>query len=176
MSTDTTIQTYSGALLDLLDPDPQAIHLEDIAHHLSQINRFTGATTRPYSVATHSCFVYVISQGMSNSRDVWAWALLHDAEEAYIGDVSTPMKRALGPAYTALRDGVRAAVATRFNLPTEIPKLVHVADALALAAEAHALLPGGPRWPLAPNDFRPPHFLHGGRETFLGLAGGLGLG
>lgn len=78
--------TVSGKRIDLLNPDMSQIDIEDIAHHLALINRFTGATAVPYSVAQHSCLVAEV---------VGFEGLMHDAHEAYIQDISTPVKHAL---------------------------------------------------------------------------------
>lgn len=80
--------TVSGKRINLLNPDLSLIDIEDIAHHLSLINRYTGATPAPYSVAQHSVYVAEYSKCLGG--------LLHDAHEAYIGDVILPVKEALG--------------------------------------------------------------------------------
>lgn len=85
------IQTFTGKKFDLLEPIEDMICIEDIAHHLSQVNRFGGACKFPYSVAYHSILV-------CNKLDV-AWkldGLLHEAEEAYYGDLTTQLKNLLG--------------------------------------------------------------------------------
>jgi uncharacterized protein len=86
----TWIQTYTGKAFDLLTPTPDMVCIEDIAHHLALINRFTGATQKPYSVAQHS----VLVAGLVPAPLKLA-ALLHDAAEAYCTDISRPMKEAM---------------------------------------------------------------------------------
>jgi len=88
------ITTFSGRTLDYLNPRPEAIHIDDIALHLSRMPRFSGATKRFYSVAQHSCGVERIIRalyGLDSCRLRYE-ALLHDAHEAYMGDVPTPLK------------------------------------------------------------------------------------
>lgn len=82
------IEMFSGTAVDLIQPDPETIRLDDIAHHLARIYRYTGGTE--WSVAAHSLCV-----AMLVPREFRLEALLHDAHEAYVGDVSSPMKSAM---------------------------------------------------------------------------------
>lgn len=84
---DTSIMTISGKLFDFLSPDPEAICIEDIAHALSLENRYSGHTPFPYSVAQHS-----ILMAAKAPADIKIHCLLHDAAEAYMGDVVFPQK------------------------------------------------------------------------------------
>lgn len=86
----TWIQTYTGKAFDLLDPHPSMVDVRDIAHHLALINRFTGATAVPYSVAQHSVLC-----SYQAPQELALTALLHDAAEAYVTDVSRPLKEAM---------------------------------------------------------------------------------
>lgn len=81
------IQTYSGIKFDLDKPTKYMINLSDIAHQLSLINRFNGATHEPYSVAQHCIEVSLVLPCLES--------LLHDAHEAYIGDICTPIKKTI---------------------------------------------------------------------------------
>lgn len=81
------IRTVSGRYVNLLDPDPSTICIEDIAYHLSNICRFTGACVPFYSVAKHSVVVSYLCP-----PEVAIHGLLHDATEAYLGDISAPLK------------------------------------------------------------------------------------
>lgn len=85
----TYMETWLGNAVDLLNPHPASIDIEDIAHHLSLTNRFTGAIRCPYSVAQHSLYVSMMLSGPDQLH-----GLLHDAHEAYLGDISTPLKNA----------------------------------------------------------------------------------
>ena len=90
---DGRIKTWSGMMLDPTDPDPSQIRIDDIAHALSNICRYGGHIPEFYSVAEHSIYVMlrVWSMGITDHR-VLLMALLHDAEEAYLGDMPSPIK------------------------------------------------------------------------------------
>lgn len=104
------ISSVSGKRLVLQEPDPAQIDVFDIAHHLSQINRYVGATFYPYSVAQHSVLVSYL---MPEHHMV---GLLHDAPEYALGDDSSPKKRAI-PEIKALEAKWEEAIAAKFNLP-----------------------------------------------------------
>ena len=87
------MQTRSGAAFDLIHPDPAMVDFREIAEALGQINRFAGHTSRPVSVALHTLTVAEITQKASPSAV--PWALLHDAHEAYTGDITTPVQHAI---------------------------------------------------------------------------------
>jgi hypothetical protein len=92
------MQTYTGGAFWPLDPRPDEIKIEDIAHALSMICRFNGHCRRFYSVAEHSCRVaeFVRQRHRPCAREIFRQALLHDAAEAYLGDVVRPIKRLEG--------------------------------------------------------------------------------
>ncbi|MDZ7710054.1 MAG: HD family hydrolase [Roseovarius sp.] len=118
----------SGRRLDLLDPTPVDIEIEDIAHGLSFVARWNGQTLGdfPYSVAEHSLLVERIHARLA-PRAPAKWrlaALLHDAPEYVIGDMISPVKNAIGPAYDDLDKRLAAAVHIRFGLPATIPATV----------------------------------------------------
>lgn len=118
----------SGRRLDLLDPSPLDIEVEDIAHGLAFVARWNGQTTgiHPYSVAEHSLLVEQIF-GLIGPRAEPRWrlaALLHDAPEYVIGDMISPVKAAVGPGYAELDARLAAAVHLRFGLPAVLPKPV----------------------------------------------------
>jgi hypothetical protein len=155
----TVVQTYTGARVDLLDPKPEAINITDIAHHLAQICRFTGATREHYSVAQHSVLVAAMVPPECAFR-----ALLHDAHEAYMGDISQPVKEMIrrnGNAAAVLTDisnGLNGAIAQRFDLvddsilPSKALPFGHHgikhADLRALATERRDLMVPDPTpWP-----------------------------
>ena len=118
----------SGRRLDLLDPTPVDIEIEDIAHGLAFVARWNGQTKGdwPYSVAEHSLLVEEIyGRIVPNAPTKWRLAaLLHDAPEYVIGDMISPVKAAVGPDYGTLDDRLSAAVHIRFGLPAAIPKTV----------------------------------------------------
>lgn len=132
--TQTMMQTHTGKVVDLSDFTMQDVDIEDIAHALSLINRFTGHTKMPYSVAQHSVMVsrlVPVQHAM--------WGLLHDASEAYLGDVARPLKVML-PEYKALEARVQRAIARVYYLEWPIPAEVHAADNRALMAEKRDLI------------------------------------
>lgn len=119
------LYTYSGLEFKPFAPDPDLITLEDIARALSNICRYGGHTKYFYSVADHSMRV---ADRMENKVDA-RWALLHDASEAYLGDIPAPLKKmsAFAP-YAELERNVMIAVCQRFDLPFEEPENVYFWD------------------------------------------------
>ena len=95
----TAIATYSGIAFDLAAPTADMVCVEDVAHHLSLINRYTGATEVAYSVAQHACLVHDLLVGLGEPPETCFGGLHHDSAEAYVGDVSSPLKRMLGDIY-----------------------------------------------------------------------------
>ena len=118
----------SGRRLDLLDPSPLDVEVEDIAHGLAFVARWNGQTRgeHAYSVAEHSLLVEAIFATIATGCEArWRMAaLLHDAPEYVIGDMISPVKAAVGPGYAALDARLAQAVHIRFGLPADIPKLV----------------------------------------------------
>ncbi len=134
----------SGRRLDLLDPTPMDIEVEDIAHGLAFVARWNGQTLGdwPYSVAEHSLLVEEIF-GLQNPGIAPAWrlaALLHDAPEYVIGDMISPVKAAVGPSYRELDLRLTAAIHIRFGLPAALPapvkKAIKAADKISAWLEA----------------------------------------
>ena len=121
----------SGRRLDLLDPTPVDIEIEDIAHGLAFVARWNGQTSgeHPYSVAEHSLLVEnIFSRGALGVSSKWQLAaLLHDAPEYVIGDMISPVKAAVGPGYAALDERLTAAIHLRFGLPATLPVSVKAA-------------------------------------------------
>ena len=117
-----------GRRLDLLDPSPLDIEIEDIAHGLAFVARWNGQTFGefPYSVAEHSLLVErVYGEITPNAPVKWRLAaLLHDAPEYVIGDMISPVKAAVGPGYKAMDVRLMEAVHIRFGVPAKIPKAV----------------------------------------------------
>ena len=118
----------SGRRLDLLDPTPVDIEIDDIAHGLAFLARWNGQTRgdHAYSVAEHSLLVEEICTRLKPDWPAkWRLAaLLHDAPEYVIGDMISPVKAAVGPGYGALDDRLSAAIHLRFGLPAALPKPV----------------------------------------------------
>ena len=115
----------SGRRLDLLDPTPVDIEIEDIAHGLAFVARWNGQTKGefPYSVAEHSLLVEeIFTRRSAAPSPKWQLAaLLHDAPEYVIGDMISPVKSAIGAHYGELDGRLSAAIHLRFSLPSVIP-------------------------------------------------------
>ena len=115
----------SGRRLDLLDPTPMDIEIEDIAHGLSFVARWNGQTkgNYAYSVAEHSLLVEKIFTYLYPKTSIqWKLAaLLHDAPEYVIGDMISPVKAAIGPSYSELEVKLIEAIHIRFGLPASVP-------------------------------------------------------
>ena len=118
----------SGRRLDLLDPSPLDIEIEDIAHGLARVARWNGQTigAHAFSVAQHSMIVEEICRKLAPEwdRSRRLMALLHDAPEYVIGDMISPFKAALGIDYKAFEAKLEAAVHLRFGLPAHPPAAV----------------------------------------------------
>lgn len=134
----------SGRRLDLLDPSPLDIEIEDIAHGLARVARWNGQTTgdHAFSVAQHSLVVEEICLHLRPDLDPrWRLAaLLHDASEYVIGDMISPFKAALGYDYKAIEHRLEQAIHIRFGLPARTPadirKLIKTADRACAFFEA----------------------------------------
>jgi uncharacterized protein len=137
----------SGRRLDLLDPSPFDIEIEDIAHGLARVARWNGQTVgeHPFSVAQHSLLVEAIAghARIDLPARTALTVLLHDAAEYVIGDMISPFKAVLGDAYKGVEARILAAVMLRFGLPAEMPaavrKLAKEMDAVAAFHEATLL-------------------------------------
>ena len=137
----------SGRRLDLLDPSPLDIEIEDVAHGLARVARWNGQTIgdHAFSVAEHCLVVEEVAGALSPSleRRFRLAALIHDAPEYVIGDLISPFKAALAFDYKAFEERLLAAIHIRFGLPAELPsevmKLIKRADKIAAFYEATAL-------------------------------------
>lgn len=134
------MQTFTGRRFYPLDPRPDELDPEDIAHALSLLCRYGGHVERFYSVAEH-CVLMSEAVAPENALA----ALLHDAAEAYVVDVPRPLKRQL-PGYQAIEDGVWNAICLRFHLAGDLPNEVHEADNRILLTERNALMSRAERW------------------------------
>jgi 5'-deoxynucleotidase YfbR-like HD superfamily hydrolase len=147
------IQTYSGRRFNPIKPNPNAIVIQDIAHALSNICRFTGHCKEFYSVAQHSVLVSYIC-----NEENALWGLLHDQSEAYAQDLPKPLKCLPEFAtYREIEKRIQKAGCQRFGLSEQEPTDVKRADILLLATEARDLMsPLHPDWksPVEPLPFR----------------------
>ena len=137
----------SGRRLDLLDPSPKDIEIEDIAHGLARVARWNGQTVgeHAYSVAQHALLVEEIATAMQTdlARRWRLAALLHDAPEYVIGDLISPFKAAIGLDYKAFENRLLEAIYRRFALPPSLPDritmAIKAADRVAAYFEATQL-------------------------------------
>jgi 5'-deoxynucleotidase YfbR-like HD superfamily hydrolase len=137
----------SGRRLDLLDPSPLDVEIEDIAHGLARVARWNGQTcgVHSFSVAQHCLLVEAIASHLNPGwSDAWRlMALLHDAPEYVIGDMISPFKVVMGDAYKSVELRLLAAIHLRFGLPATTPALLKrktkEADTVAAFFEATQL-------------------------------------
>src|SRR4029079_5410973 len=137
----------SGRRLDLLDPSPLDVELEDIAHGLARVARWNGQThgAHIYSVAQHALLVEVFARQKVPRLDRRGRlaVLLHDAPEYVIGDMISPFKAVIGDSYKAVEARLLAAIHVRLGLPAALPqdlqKLIKAADRTAAFFEATRL-------------------------------------
>ena len=138
MNTSTAwIQTYTNKRFHILEPQQEDICIEDIAHALSLQCRFTGHTKFHYSVAQHAYYASIIVP-----PEFAFEALMHDASEAYIGDMSRPLKHftTAGAEYLKVEANIEAAIACKFGLPLVMSAAVKKADNMMLYAEKKVLM------------------------------------
>jgi 5'-nucleotidase len=137
----------SGRRLDLLDPSPLDVEIEDIAHGLARVARWNGQTegAHIFSVAQHALLVEALARAKVPRLDVTARraVLLHDAPEYVIGDMISPFKAVIGDSYKAVEKRLLAAIHLRFGLPAKLPEhlqmLIKTADRGAAHLEATRL-------------------------------------
>lgn len=170
-----TMETYSGRMIDILNPSSEDIDIVDIAWALSRLSRFCGHTTseQPYTVAQHCILVAELAENFlvqSNGKnlnplkieyatysgqptyEVILKALLHDGHEAYISDIPSPVKRhpALMPVITSMEEELDRAIYQNFGLSKNTPEItafIKNFDMLALKSEAKVLMKsGGAQW------------------------------
>lgn len=128
------IQTFTGKQFWPMDPKPDEVDIQDIAHSLSMLCRFNGHCNRFYSVAEHAVHVSHVV-GPKQAR----WGLLHDAAEAYLSDIPQPVKREL-TLFCEYEERLLVVIAERFNLTVDLPPEVKQADMLLLATEKAVLM------------------------------------
>lgn len=135
------MQTASGRKFVITDPKPDAIVIDDIAHALSMLCRFGGHVLDFYSVAQHSVLVCDYVESLRGSPNDIRWALLHDASEAYLGDIVWPLKQHPGlGGYKYIERDVQNVIAGKFELVGDEPPCVKQADLVILATEKRDLL------------------------------------
>jgi hypothetical protein len=135
-----TIDLNAGGSFDFLKPEGSSFSIDEIAHSLAHLCRFTGHCGRFYSVAEHSVLASQIV-----SPEFALEALLHDAAEAFIGDVAAPLKRLL-PDYAEMEARVEEVVRNRLNVPIETSLPVKLADLQMLKAEQRQAMCHSQTW------------------------------
>lgn len=139
------IHTYTGRKFPLLNPTPDDIDIEDIAHALSRICRFGGHTHEHYSVAQHSWHLSFIVPSEYAFE-----ALMHDAPEFAIGDIVSPVKWQI-PSIKPVEDGIWRAICDKFHLSFDLPDAVKEADAMILTDEVRCFMSPQPeQWTRKP--------------------------
>lgn len=154
----TWITINSGRDHSLLPADhiaPGELTYKEVAHSLAHINRYSGHTNRPYSVAEHSLLCASIANAKGASAAHQLCVLMHDAHECIVGDVTSPVKQMIGPEWKAFESQIQFKVLYSFGLVDaflECDELVRFCDLTALASERAALLEWHPArnkpWPV----------------------------
>lgn len=147
------ILTYTGRYFNFLNPQNNEYDIRDIAHALSNVCRFAGHVREFYSVAQHSvmvariCVQYAGQNYIGDVNDRGRAGLLHDASEAYLGDVTRPLKKLL-PDYKQIEQSIERALFAKFGIPYPLPEIVKHADLVMLATEQRDLMaPHADEWP-----------------------------
>jgi len=138
------IRLYSGILIDVLNPNPGDITVEDIAHALSCQGRFSGHTKTFFPVSEHSINVCTYLKHDMERPDLAKCGLFHDGTEAYLVDMPSPVKNAteMGDKFKTIEHNIWKAIAERFSLPKQIPEEVKYADRVMLVTEMRDLMNG----------------------------------
>lgn len=139
------IRTYTGAWINPLEPTPETILIEDIAHALANQCRFTGHVQKYYSVAQHSCHVSGwLFQDQPLNHNTHFEGLMHDASEAYLSDIARPVKRSttISAFYDEAEDRLMRAIADKFDFQWPTSDAVKYADDVMLRTEQRDLMLG----------------------------------
>ena len=129
------ILTCSGEDFSFINPDAYRFDIETIAHALSNLCRFTGHTSAFYSVAQHSVLVSRLVP-----REMRLAGLLHDATEAFVGDMTKPLKD-MFPEFRRIEKNIGAAICRQYSIPFPLPQEIKQADLILLATEQRDLMP-----------------------------------
>jgi hypothetical protein len=163
----TWLQTYSNLELDYADDEWICLPIEDIAHALSNLCRFNGHCKKYYSVAEHSVIVsYLVPEHLA------IYGLLHDASEAYTGDIPTGFKRVMGLSFSVYEDKALKAISKGYGLDYQMffDLSVQEYDIKVLGHEAASLMPNHIVWKQFPDRFDIPvhgHLPHEAKQVFL---------
>jgi uncharacterized protein len=148
------IRTFSGVMFNVFEPDPELICIEDITHALSNLCRFGGHTATFYSVAEHS----IRCANLVTGRKRKLAALLHDASEAYLVDIPSPIKYFI-PKYREIEEKLMLAIAEKLEFEYPLPTVVAQADKAMLEIEWHNLMTDN-KWVNMPAQYARDNFLN----------------
>ena len=132
------MQTYSGKQFYAFEPTVDSICINDIAHALSNLCRYNGHTKKFYSVAEHSIHVSNLL-AVNNDKEIMKIGLMHDAAEAYLTDVPTPIKIHL-PIIKEMEDNIERVIFEKFGLQYPMTPQIKQADMVMLATEKEVLM------------------------------------
>jgi uncharacterized protein len=141
------LETYCGRFW-VLDPREEDVYLEDIAHALSQMCRFTGHTRYFYSVAQHCLNMLYVSKKMKYDEKIQFYGLLHDSPEIFICDIPNPFKKMI-PEYKKIEEGIEKVIYNSFGLPypdEAVRKVIEKLDWDLCVAEGKALMSNKGNW------------------------------
>lgn len=149
-------QTVTGKLIFFMNPAADQISIYDIAHNLSNQCRYNGALDDHYSVAQHSVYVAEYMERLGKSKKQCLKALLHDAHEAYLGDIVTPLKVVL-PDYQIIEDRLDDAICEKFDIEKGMTEELYNADKVVYATEVRDLRSrfGAIKYPGSPSLAKP---------------------
>jgi uncharacterized protein len=132
------ILTRSGVEFDLLEPTPEMVDVSDISHSLSKIQRFNGHTDVNANVALHS----VMTSYAVKDKNLQLYALMHDAAEAYIGDIASPLKQLLGDRLNKIEEKIERAIFKNLGVSNKVgSSIIKLADLQCLKWEMNEFLP-----------------------------------
>ena len=134
------MQTYKGGKFYPLDPRPEEVDIEDIAHALSQMNRYGGHTVFPYTVAQHCVILSNVIE-----KEYSFLALMHDASEAYLCDIPRPIKYDLTN-YNEIEERLMKVIAQKFNFPWPMSEVVKIGDNRMITTERQQVMAPGPKF------------------------------
>jgi len=141
------ISTYTGRHFDYVRPDAEQVSIVDIAHSLAKIPRFNGHTNRFYSVAQHCMMVANVMMLKGYPEEAQMHALLHDAAEAYLCDIPSPLKKLIKPCYGPIEDRVEKVIYEKYGInPATYKRDVKEVDWAMCNFEAHSLVKGSASW------------------------------
>jgi uncharacterized protein len=134
------IHLYNGGFFNFEAPETSVYSIEDVAHNLSHINRFTGSSEVAYNVAQHSWYVSVYLEQQGYPKDIQLVGLMHDVSEAFLNDIAKPLKQLL-PDYRKIEYKVEKAIFEKYGLPFPMESMIKDADNAVFVAERKYLQP-----------------------------------